>query len=102
MRTPRFFTQRECCRLQGFPETFRIPAQREGDEGRFYYQIGNAVAPPMIALVALPIAIHLASTRPARARAAGLSPGSGSGAGAGALQTVVGEMVAAASRPPDS
>ncbi|CAD7954858.1 unnamed protein product [Amoebophrya sp. A25] len=78
---PRFLTPRECCRLQGFPEKFRIPLPSictsctsstssstsilsgvrvpdtsrttESEEGRFYQQIGNAVVPPMIAAVFL-------------------------------------------------
>merc|ERR1712151_387394 len=47
---PRFFTQRECCRLQGFPETFLLvaPNRRCKDPERFYHFIGNAVAPPVI------------------------------------------------------
>lgn len=43
---PRFFTERECCRLQGFDDSFRL-----GDHGqthRFYHCIGNAVCPPVI------------------------------------------------------
>ncbi|KAG8457827.1 hypothetical protein KFE25_005096 [Diacronema lutheri] len=43
---PRFFTERECCRLQGFDDSFVI-----GDFGqahRFYHCIGNAVCPPVV------------------------------------------------------
>jgi len=47
---PRYFTPRECCRLQGFPENFQITSsgRRCRDPGRFYHFIGNAVAPPVI------------------------------------------------------
>ena len=45
-QNPRFFTQRECARLQGFPETFVIDACR--NDNRFYYQIGNSVCVPVI------------------------------------------------------
>eukprot|EP00802_Teleaulax_amphioxeia_P009173 Tamp_09189.p1 GENE.Tamp_09189~~Tamp_09189.p1 ORF type:complete len:633 (-),score=98.66 Tamp_09189:315-2111(-) len=62
---PRFFTQRECCRLMGFPEwyettsafseneatsSFTVP---DGEESmRFYHMIGNAVVPPVIEEIA--------------------------------------------------
>eukprot|EP00928_Gymnodinium_smaydae_P028898 TRINITY_DN21915_c0_g1_i3.p1 TRINITY_DN21915_c0_g1~~TRINITY_DN21915_c0_g1_i3.p1 ORF type:complete len:576 (-),score=136.39 TRINITY_DN21915_c0_g1_i3:127-1782(-) len=47
---PRYFTQRECCRLQGFPETFalRSTGRKCQDPNRFYHYIGNAVVPPVI------------------------------------------------------
>ncbi|CAD7971603.1 unnamed protein product [Amoebophrya sp. A120] len=47
---PRFFTLRECARLQGFPETFCVENQRNAN--RFYYQCGNAVCPPLVAKIA--------------------------------------------------
>ena len=47
---PRFFTPRECARLQGFPEAFSLTAC--DNPGRFYHQIGNAVSPPIVAAVA--------------------------------------------------
>ena len=50
---PRFFTQRECARLQGFPETF------EAQGFRFYHQIGNAVTSPIVGLIAAAIMCHL-------------------------------------------
>ncbi|CAD7946446.1 unnamed protein product [Amoebophrya sp. A120] len=59
-KRPRFFTPRECCRLQGFPEDFEIPRKDNlGEEGRFYHQIGNAVVPAVIALVAGPVVEHI-------------------------------------------
>ncbi|CAM9148092.1 unnamed protein product, partial [Ectocarpus fasciculatus] len=58
LKTPRFLTPRECCRLMGFPETFIIPLEKMSvrgkvltgakSESQFYYQIGNAVCPPVI------------------------------------------------------
>jgi len=50
---PRFFTQRECCRLQGFPDSFVInrPDRRCQDPERFYHFIGNAVVPVVVAAV---------------------------------------------------
>jgi hypothetical protein len=44
--TVRFLTERECCRLQGFDDSFEV-----GDHGqahRFYHCIGNAVCPPIV------------------------------------------------------
>ena len=58
---PRFFTPRECCRLQGFPEHFILPfntIEHSNDKhqrhlvSHFYRQIGNAVSPPCVAAVA--------------------------------------------------
>ena len=58
LKTPRFLTPRECCRLMGFPESFCIPLEKISvrgkvltgakSESQFYYQIGNAVCPPVI------------------------------------------------------
>ncbi|KAL7519545.1 hypothetical protein ACHAWX_004301 [Stephanocyclus meneghinianus] len=60
---PRFFTPRECCRLQGFPEQFILPfdhninsavdnKQRREFVSCFYRQIGNSVSPPCVIAVA--------------------------------------------------
>ena len=43
---PRFLTPRECARLMGVPESFKVPGC--GNKGQFYRQIGNAVSPPVI------------------------------------------------------
>jgi len=48
----RFWTHRECMRLQGFPESFVAGSAEPGASGRFYKQIGNAVCPPIIAAIA--------------------------------------------------
>ncbi len=45
----RRFSQREAARLQGFPETFQLCNDRA------YHMIGNAVAPPVIAMVTGPL-----------------------------------------------
>uniref|UniRef100_A0A7S1X2Y6 DNA (cytosine-5-)-methyltransferase n=2 Tax=Tetraselmis chuii TaxID=63592 RepID=A0A7S1X2Y6_9CHLO len=49
---PRFFTPRECARLQGFPETFKLEGVLPRNSGRLYHHLGNAVAPPVIAAIA--------------------------------------------------
>ncbi|KAL3800298.1 hypothetical protein HJC23_003594 [Cyclotella cryptica] len=50
---PRFFTPRECCRLQGFPEHFILPFDpRCNKMSCFYRQIGNSVSPPCVIAVA--------------------------------------------------
>ncbi len=47
-KNPRKLTPRECARLQGFPDTFKIPVS----DTQAYRQFGNAVAVPIIELVA--------------------------------------------------
>ena len=46
---PRFFTPRECARLQGFPESFLIDGP---NENRWYHQCGNSVCPGVVAKIA--------------------------------------------------
>ncbi|HEV2279291.1 MAG TPA: DNA (cytosine-5-)-methyltransferase [Acidobacteriaceae bacterium] len=46
--TPRRLTPRECARLMGFPDTFRIPVS----DTQAYKQFGNSVAVPVITAVA--------------------------------------------------
>ena len=55
---PRFFTPRECARLQGFPEWFDLQENNKAWTNRIYHSLGNAVAPPVVAAVFLPIARH--------------------------------------------
>jgi DNA (cytosine-5)-methyltransferase 1 len=43
-RNPRRLTPRECARLMGFPDTFRIPVS----DTRAYKQFGNSVVVPVI------------------------------------------------------
>jgi DNA (cytosine-5)-methyltransferase 1 len=45
----RRFSSREVARLQGFPESFRLCTERA------YHMIGNAVAPPVIVMIAAPM-----------------------------------------------
>ena len=47
-RNPRRLTPRECARLMGFPDTFKIPVS----DTRAYKQFGNAVVVPVIREVA--------------------------------------------------
>lgn len=47
-KNPRRLTPRECARLQGFPDTFKI----EVSDTQAYRQFGNAVPVPMVAAVA--------------------------------------------------
>jgi DNA (cytosine-5)-methyltransferase 1 len=47
-RNPRRLTPRECARLMGFPDSFRIPVS----DTRAYKQFGNSVVVPLIAHVA--------------------------------------------------
>jgi len=51
---PRFLTIRECCRLQGFPQSFLLPHGFE-PRNEFYKMIGNAVPVPLITSVALEV-----------------------------------------------
>jgi DNA (cytosine-5)-methyltransferase 1 len=46
---PRFLSPRECARLMGFPDTFKMPLSKSN---RIYHQIGNAVCPPVIHAIA--------------------------------------------------
>lgn len=47
-RNPRRLTPRECARLQGFPEDFKIPVS----DTQAYRQFGNSVVVPLMANVA--------------------------------------------------
>ncbi|MES9683261.1 DNA (cytosine-5-)-methyltransferase [Gottfriedia acidiceleris] len=47
-KNPRRLTPRECARLQGFPETFKIV----GSNTASYKQFGNSVAVPVVSLIA--------------------------------------------------
>jgi len=55
--TPRRLTPRECARLMGFPDTFRIPVS----DTQAYKQFGNSVAVPVIAAVARALQAHLSA-----------------------------------------
>ena len=47
----RFFTPRECARLQGFPDTFTL-TNGAVPESAQYHAVGNAVVPPVVAAIA--------------------------------------------------
>lgn len=53
----RKLTPRECLRLQGFPESFKFPA--DTSKGNQYKQIGNSVSVPVIEAIAKQIKIAL-------------------------------------------
>jgi len=55
---PRFFTKRECARLQGFPDSFQTGSTTRS-ANRFYHQIGNAVTVPIVCCIAGAVLCHL-------------------------------------------
>ena len=62
-RNPRRLTPRECARLMGFPDTFRIPVS----DTRAYEQFGNSVAVPVIrelARITRPFICEMAAGQP--------------------------------------
>ncbi|MEA3395013.1 MAG: DNA (cytosine-5-)-methyltransferase [Pseudomonadota bacterium] len=62
-KNPRRLTPRECARLMGFPDTFRIPVS----DTRAYKQFGNSVVVPVIEAVAKamqPLIIQDSSEQP--------------------------------------
>ncbi|NHN84219.1 DNA (cytosine-5-)-methyltransferase [Acetobacter musti] len=56
-RNPRRLTPRECARLMGYPDTFRIPVS----DTQAYKQFGNSVAVPVFTEVARIMAPHIAT-----------------------------------------
>lgn len=54
-KNPRRLTPRECARLQGFPESFKIPVS----DTQAYKQFGNSVVVPLMSNVAELIALKL-------------------------------------------
>jgi DNA (cytosine-5)-methyltransferase 1 len=58
-KNPRRLTPRECARLMGFDDTFRIPVS----DTRAYKQFGNSVVVPVISEVARIMAPHLNQIR---------------------------------------
>lgn len=47
-KNPRRLTPRECCRLMGYPDTFKIPVS----DTQAYRQFGNSVVMPVVASIA--------------------------------------------------
>ncbi len=58
-RIPRRLTPRECARLMGFPETFRIPVS----DSQAYRQFGNSVVPQVVSRVAANMVPHIRMRR---------------------------------------
>lgn len=56
---PRRLTPRECARLMGFPDTFRIPVS----DTQAYKQFGNSVVVPVISAVAQAMRPHIVASR---------------------------------------
>ena len=56
---PRRLTPRECARLMGFPDTFRIPVS----DTQAYKQFGNSVVVPVVEAVAKAMAPHAISLK---------------------------------------
>lgn len=54
-KRPRRLTPRECARLMGFPDTFRIPVS----DTQAYRQFGNSVVMPVIREVASIMVPHI-------------------------------------------
>ncbi|ORY23451.1 S-adenosyl-L-methionine-dependent methyltransferase, partial [Rhizoclosmatium globosum] len=48
--TLRFYCPRECARIMGFPESYRLDHVK--NEGTLYHQLGNAVCPPVVEAIA--------------------------------------------------
>ena len=65
-RNPRRLTPRECARLQGFPDSFRIVCS----DTQAYRQFGNSVAVPIIKMIAdtmLADLVEAAAAQPSKA-----------------------------------
>ncbi len=58
-KNPRRLTPRECARLMGYPETFRIPVS----DSQAYRQFGNSVAVPVVAALAQAVVKSLSGVK---------------------------------------
>jgi DNA (cytosine-5)-methyltransferase 1 len=58
-KNPRRLTPRECARLMGFPDTFRIPVS----DTQAYRQFGNSVVMPVMKEVARIMTPHVLALR---------------------------------------
>ena len=63
-KTPRRLTPRECARLMGFPDEFKIPVS----DTQAYKQFGNSVVVPIIAAIAGEIVQALGATQGEKSR----------------------------------
>lgn len=64
-KNPRRLTPRECARLQGFPDTFKIPVS----DTQAYRQFGNSVVVPLMAEVAKLVVAKIDEMDKAKAKA---------------------------------
>jgi len=62
-KNPRRLTPRECARLMGFPDDFKIPVS----DTQAYKQFGNSVVVPVVAAVAAAMKPHVMALRAAEA-----------------------------------
>ncbi len=62
-KNPRRLTPRECSRLMGFPENFKIPVS----DNQAYKQFGNAVVPPVVKDIASQVIKSLESNQKIKA-----------------------------------
>jgi DNA (cytosine-5)-methyltransferase 1 len=58
-KNPRRLTPRECARLMGFPDTFRIPVS----DTQAYRQFGNSVVVPVVRAVAEAMHPHVVALK---------------------------------------
>ncbi len=56
-KNPRRLTPKECCRLQGFPEDFKIPVS----DTQAYRQFGNSVVVPLVTAIAEKVVAKLSA-----------------------------------------
>ena len=56
---PRILTPRECARLMGFPDAFKIPVSNH----QAYYQFGNSVVVPLVRSIAISMHPHITRQR---------------------------------------
>lgn len=59
-KNPRMLTPRECARLMGFPDTFRLPEKKTPA----YRQLGNSVCVPLVELIADALLEQLHAMKP--------------------------------------
>jgi DNA (cytosine-5)-methyltransferase 1 len=61
-KNPRRLTPRECARLMGFPQTFKIPVS----DTQAYRQFGNSVVVPVVGAVAKAMRPHVLALKAQR------------------------------------
>ena len=72
---PRFWSPRECARLQGFPWWFDLQPgnAKSRNPNRVYHQMGNAVSPVMVAAIGAAVVAALVVVPPAVAPTVSIS-----------------------------